>query len=139
MRQIGTVALPPHDKRSGGGVQKVLCKSQAPVILSYLDGSWTDRLAGRRLTLGIDDGMATLTIELAAAKPRATEVGEFLRKRNRVESVQIAKRAVGKRLRAMLLAVDLPVFSVKLSAAGRDVVYPASVVFGPDAVTLNLG
>ncbi len=39
----------------------------------------------------------------------------------------------------MLLAIDTPAFSVKLSAAGHNAVYPASVVFGPDAITLNLG
>ncbi|SRR6266849_1565591 len=110
------------------------------VVVSYADGSWTDRLAGRRVTLDIEAGTPTLTIELASrARARAAEVAEFLRKRNRVESVQIAKRAVRKRLRAMLLAIDTPAFSVKLSAAGHNAVYPASVVFGPDAITLNLG
>jgi hypothetical protein len=134
----------PQDAAVAAARPRLLCKSAAPVILSYLDGTWTDRLAGKRMELGHHAGAAVLTIELAFASGRPSarakaDVGAFLRNCNRVESVQIAKRSVRKRLRALLHEAEVPRFSVRLSAAGRDVVYPASAYFGPDAVTLNLG
>ncbi len=127
-------------KTTNGFRQRVLCSSPAPIILSYIDGSWTDRLAGGRVALGVDGRAATLTIEVRpGARAEKGEVGDFLRKRHSIESVQITRRGLRKRLRALLHAAELPEFSVRLTAGGRVVVYPANAFFGPDAVTLNLG
>lgn len=132
-------SLPQHD-RDG-----ILCRSPARLIVSYADGSWTDRLSGRRIGVAVAGGGVALTIEVSAsgasgsAKTAKGHFGDFLRKRHRVESIQIVKRAIRKRLRALIPTMEVADFSVRLRAGGGEFTYPAAIAFDPDALTLNLG
>lgn len=119
--------------------------SAARIVLSFADGSWTDELSGERFGVRVDGDVITVTIELArrAGASAGAKAGAHLRRildpRGIVDSIQISKPAIRKRVHKAFRAVENPQFLVALAANGKSVVYPASVHFGPDAITMSVG
>ncbi len=114
------------------------------VVVSYLDGTWSDRLQARRAWLETDPQACTIVIELvehgrSTPAKKQEAVRHFVTRRNRVDSVLIHKARFAARLSACLKGHEGTQMGVRLVADGHEVLYPASVVFGPDAITLNLG
>jgi hypothetical protein len=115
------------------------------LVLSYIDGSWSDRIAARRLEVQTHGSEITLTLELtprakSAHVPAAREaMRELSQKQNSLESLQVTRPRVVARLRHELRNTENVVIRVRLLAPGVEVEYPGSVVFGPDAVTLTFG
>ncbi len=132
------------ERRSPLPVNKAIRKSTARLRVCYADGSWTHDLYGDLFDLDIQGERVTLNIRLSG-KPDAkvanarSAMREFLVKRHLMDSIQIGKKAVCKLLQEALRKAENPDVSVALSAGSEGVTYPASVTFGPDAITLNLG
>jgi hypothetical protein len=124
-------------------------KARAPAIgarmvVSYVGGDWTDKLAlddygmehgGEGLVLTLDVGVRARNANNGG--PAALRA--FVKNRARVEFIRIGKPAFVKQLRAHARMADDAALEVRLRAGGHDVLYPAAVVFGPDAATLHLG
>jgi hypothetical protein len=125
-------------------VPKVIRKSTARLKVCYTDGSWTHDLYGDEFALDVQGERVTLNIRLSG-KPDAKAangrhaVREFLAKRHLMDSIQIGKKAICRMVEETLRKAENPDVSVALSAGREGVTYPASVTFGPDAITLNLG
>jgi hypothetical protein len=109
-------------------MRKIIRKSAARLRVFYADGGWTHDLRGDKFAVDVQGERVMLIIDLPRHAPRPG-----------VEAIQIAKAAVRESLREILQAIEAPEFCVALATRGKNVVYPASVVFGPDAVTLTLG
>lgn len=114
------------------------------MVVSYVGGSWTDKLAVRRYGLSFEGEGLVVTLEVAVRPQNAKNGGpaalrEFVKNCQRVESILIGKQSFVEELRERARLVDNAEIGVHLSAAGQDVRYPAAVTFGPDAVTLHLG
>jgi hypothetical protein len=125
-------------------VQTLVRNSTARLRIFYADGSWSHALSGERFALDIRGDGLTLEIHLSdgpgAGEPAAKgALREFLLKRHLVDSIQIGKTAIRRLLATALRRTEHPEVSVALRVAGKDFTYPASVIVGPDAVTLNLG
>jgi hypothetical protein len=115
------------------------------MVVMYRDGSWTDNLAVAHYGLDSGPPEMMLTIDVAAreraGKVRAARraLREFIKKRRRIHSIQIGKPKVASQLHAWIKDLEQAQIGVKLCVEGSSVIYPAAVVFGPDAVTLDLG
>lgn len=125
-------------------VPKVIRTSTARLRVCYSDGTWTHDLCGDQFALDIQGERVTLNIRLSgkpvAKIPNARKaMREFLAKRHLMDSIQIGKKAICKVLGEALREAENPDVSVALTAGREGVTYPASVTFGPDAITLNLG
>jgi len=137
--------LPDNEKsRKRNGTRAFAPKSAPRVVVTYLDRTWTDQLAARRVELVTRGEALCLCIEVAARVPgkkgtRAEALRDFIAKRGRIDTIQIARRGLASLLRKRLRADEQGGLSVSLTADGFDCLYPTTVFFGPDAVTLNLG
>jgi hypothetical protein len=116
----------------------------ARLVVSYVGGDWTDKLAIG--DYGLDDGgdSLMLTLEVGVRARNAGNGGpaalrELVRKRQRIEFIRIGKPAFVELLRRHTRMADNASLGVRLRAKGHEVLYPAAVVFGPDAITLHLG
>jgi len=115
------------------------------LIVSYVDGSWSDRIAARRVEVETQGAEITLTLELAPRakvrdSPAANEAMRGLAdKQFIIESLQVTRPRVVAHLRHELRHTENVVIRVRLVGPGIQVDYPGSVVFGPDAVTLSFG
>ena len=115
------------------------------MIVTYVDGTWTDNLAVERYGLHTGEEGLSLTIEVAPreriGKVRIARkaLRDFVASRRKIDTIQIGKPTLKAQLRARVKALECAQIGVNLSANGHAVAYPAAVVFGPDAVTLNLG
>jgi len=122
-------------RRAGGGDSRA--------VVSYFDGTWTDRLRARCLAIESEGGALRLVLEMkrrggkSAARPDALE--KFVATRRRIESILLLKPAFRRKLRERLLGTDSRTLSVSLHALEAAIEYPASAVFGPDGITLTLG
>lgn len=110
-------------------MRKIIRNAAARLRVFYAGGGWTHDLRGNRFALDVEGERVMLIIDLPA--PREAQPA--------VEAIQIAKPAIRKSLKEVLQAIESPEFCVALAVGRRNQVYPASVVFGPDAVTLTLG
>src|SRR5262249_5907837 len=125
-------------KQAGG----VAPKSAPRVVVTYVDRSWTDRLAAPVVDLRMEGEAVRLRIGLAArgkAPGQRDALDEFTAKGGRVDTVQVARKRFAARLQAQLRLTEGSELSLELIAGGRAFLYPATVVFGPDAITFNLG
>ncbi len=118
------------------------CQSRA--VVSYVGGGWTDRLVARYLGIDHASGAPRLMLELVPKRTRATAtqtwpLEEFVSKRNGVDSVLLVRPPFRSEVLARVREIERGDLSVLLRAAGHDVTYPASAVFGPDGITLTLG
>lgn len=119
--------------------------SAGRLIVTYVDGTWTDNLAVRRYRVEQVDNELVLAIQVAPrerpGKVRAARqaLRDFVLKLGRVHTLQIGKPLLSAQLRRHVRAAEHASIGVKLSADGRDAAYPAGLAFGPDEVTLNLG
>ncbi len=129
----------------GKGAPGVILGSARRMIVTYVDGSWTDNLAIERYGLRTGPDGLSLTIDVAPrernGKVRIARqaLRDFVARRAKIHTIQIGKPAFSSQLRACVKTLESAEIGVKLSANGHAVVYPAGVVFGPDAITLNLG
>ena len=120
-------------------------RRRAPrLVLAYVDGSWSDRIAARRVEVQSQGSEITLTLELAArAKPHngaaLAALRELARKQLSLESVQLTRPRMVARLREELRHAGNVVIRVRLLAPGVEVEYPGCVTLGPDAVKLTFG
>jgi hypothetical protein len=113
-------------------------KSRARLKVCYSDGSWTHDLFGDRFAMEVKAERITLRIRLAKT-PEGGALDEFLEKCDFVDTIQIGRTAVRKLLMDAMRKAERPELSVALTAGRKDVTYPSSVTFGPDAITLSLG
>jgi hypothetical protein len=115
------------------------------MVVTYVDGSWTDNLAIERYGLHTGPDGLSLTIDVAprerVGKVRVARqaLRDFVSRRRKIHTIQIGKPKFSTQLRLRVTQFESPVIGVKLSANGHAVTYPAGIVFGPDATTLNLG
>ena len=134
-------------KRAGKkeNVPKAVVGSARRMIVTYVDGKWTDNLAVERY--GLQNGAEGLTLVIDVAPRERTgkvriarqALRDFVSRRRKLHTIQIGKPLLKSQLRAFVKALDCAQIGVKLSAKGHAVAYPAGVVFDPDAVTLHLG
>ena len=117
-------------------MRRVVASSAARVVLSFSDGSWTDDVSAQRLVLDVDGDRVTLSLELV---PTSAAFSERIGKCHAIDFIQITKSRARKPLRRAFQQIENPDVNVMLLGRGRGAVYPATVVFGPDAITLNLG
>ena len=123
----------------------VVFGSARRIIVTYVDGSWTDNLAIERYGLHTSPDGFSLTIDVAprerAGKVRLAReaLRDFVSRRRKIHTIQVGKPKLSSQLRAFVKALESSQIGVTLSAGGHAVAYPAGVVFGPDEVTLNLG
>ena len=115
------------------------------LIVTYVDGSWTDNLAVERYVLEPGAGEVIVSIEVTA-RERSGKVAvsrqalrEFVSKLQRVHTLQIGKPRIAEQLRSQVRGLEHAKLGVKLSAQGAAVTYHAGLAFGPDEVTLTLG
>lgn len=113
-------------------------KSTTRLKVCYSDGSWTHDLFGDRVAMEVRAERITLRIRLARDLERGA-LDEFLAKCDFVDTIQIGKTAVRKLLMEAMRKAERPELSVALTAGRKDMTYPSSVTFGPDAITLSLG
>jgi hypothetical protein len=115
------------------------------LIVTYVDGTWSDNLEIARYRLELEAGELVLTLEVAPrkrpGKVRAAHqaLRDFVANVDRVHTLQARKRALGELLRRQVLTLEHAAIGVRLSANGHNRIYPAGLVFGPDEVTVNLG
>jgi hypothetical protein len=115
------------------------------LTLAYADGSWTDRLAAQRLGVHTEGSRIELVIELVPrpgshGKASAVRALDFLaRERHLLDVIQIAPPRAASRLKAELRRTENVAIGLRLVTPDFEAVYPASVTFGPDAVTLSIG
>ena len=120
-------------------------KTAGRLIVTYVDGTWTDNLEIARYRLEQESGEMVLCIEVAPRKKpgkvRAAyrAMRDFVAKVDKVHTLQASRRTLGEPLRKHVLSLEHAAIGVRLSANGQDRVYPAGLVFGPDEVTVNLG
>lgn len=119
--------------------------SAGRLIVTYVDGSWTDNLAIARYVLESSAGELTLSIDLTPRerpgkirKSRAA-LREFVAKLGSVHTVQVGKPRFATHLRGKVRGLEHSQIGVRLRASGHAVTYPAGIAFGPDEITLNLG
>ena len=132
------------EKKKGAPAADVVGSARR-MIVTYFDGSWTDNLAIGRYGLHTGPQRVSLTIDVTA-RERAGKVGvarqalrDFVSRRRKIDTIQIGKPMFRSQLRTHVKELHCAQIDVKLSARGQAVAYPAKVVFGPDAITLNLG
>lgn len=117
---------------------------EARAVVSYADGTWTDRLLARCLTIDTGGGSIRLVLEMLPrrhkARPaRLDALQGFVAKRSGIESVMLIRPSFRAKLKERLLHAENAELSVMLCALGADVVYPACAVLGPEGITLTLG
>jgi hypothetical protein len=110
-------------------MRKIIRNAEARLRVFYAGGGWTHNLHGNRFALDVEGERVMLIIEMPARRESQPAV----------EAIQIAKPAIRKSLKEVLQTIECPEFCVALAAGKRNQVYPASAVFGPEAVTLTLG
>ena len=137
---------PQRKNRKGkSGHSAPAAGSAGRLIVTYLDGSWTDNLAVERYAVVPEAGELVLSIEVVPrerpGKVRAARqaLSDFVAKLGRVHTLQIGKPLFVTQVRNQVRGLEHSGIGVKLSANGRDAAYPAGLAFGPDEVTLNLG
>ena len=119
--------------------------SKGRLVVSYHDGTWTDNLSIAHYGVRVGAEGLTLRIEVEPRERvgkvrRARQaLAEFLAKRNAIHTIQIGKPRIASDLRRGVSVQQRPRLDVRLCAGEVDVLYPATVVFGPDEVVLNLG
>lgn len=116
----------------------------ARMVVSYIGGTWTDKLALGQYEVSLNSEGLLLTLDVAVRESNAKNGGpaalrEFVKKRRRIESIQIGKPAFVEQIRDRARLSDNAEVGVQLRTEGCDVRYPAALVFGPDAITLCLG
>jgi hypothetical protein len=132
-------------KKAKAGAKRIgsIAPKSAPrVVVTYVDRSWTDRLAAPLVDLRMEGTGVRLRIGLAARGKASGErdaVEEFATKGGRVDTVQVARKRFAARLQAQLRLTEGSELSLELVAGKRTFLYPATVVFGPDAITFHLG
>jgi len=115
------------------------------MVVAYVGGDWTDKLSVERYGLDFKGNELTLTLGVAPRESRAKDAaarkafGDFISRRARIESIQIGRRSFTEEVMQRARMAENADISVKLLANGHQVVYPAAIVFGPDAMTINLG
>ncbi len=115
------------------------------LIVTFTDGSWTDNLEIRDQRVLFVPPEMIVCIEVAPrrrpAKVHAAEeaLEAFVSNIDRLHTLQIGKKALRKMLDQQIRAYDQALVAVRMNANGHERTYPASLVFGPDEVTLNLG
>lgn len=115
------------------------------LVVSYHDGSWTDNLSIANYGLLVGPGGLTLRIEVEprvrVGKVRCARkaLAEFVAKRNAIHTIQVGKPRFTSDLRREVRTLHRTRLDLRLCAGEVDVLYPATVVFGPDEVVLNLG
>jgi hypothetical protein len=116
------------------------------MIVTYVDGRWTDNLAIRRYDLAIDGNSLSLTIDVTQRQRNGKEqlareaYRDFVARRRKLHVIQIGKPTLRTQLRSHVKQLEGRSVEVRLSAnGGPAVTYPAAIVIGPDEVTLNLG
>jgi hypothetical protein len=119
--------------------------SAGRLIVTYMDGTWSDNLAVRRYAVEPGAGEVVLALEVVPrerpGKVRAARraLGDFVANLGRIHTLQIGKPLFARQLRSEVRASENTAIGVRLTAGGRDAAYPAGLAFGPDEVTLNLG
>lgn len=123
-------------KRTGG-------RAERRIVVSYLDGTWTDSLAVADYGMSYEAGELTLAIDVAPHGPRGhaprAALRDFCARLGHIGTLQIGKADLAAQLRERMKVLDRPRIDVELRGGGRSFRYPAGVVFGPDEVTINLG
>jgi hypothetical protein len=115
------------------------------MVVTYLDGTWTDNLAVERYRVEPSERELVLSLEVAArervGKVRVARaaLSEFVAKVGRIETIRIGKPAFAARLRGEVRGLEHAAIGVRVSANGAAAAYPAGVAFDPDAITLTLG
>ena len=115
------------------------------MIVTFVDGSWTDNLSIGQYTLHEGSDGLTLTIEVEPRESRGKvrvarkALADLVDKRQSIHTIQIGKPQFTSRLWQRMRQRTGARLGLKLSVKGVGVAYPAGVVFGPDAITLNLG
>lgn len=109
------------------------------LVVSYVDGHWSDRLVARRLHVETRGREIMLTIELAPRARSADAMRDLREKQLCIESLQLARPRLVEKLRDELRNTENVAVAVHLAGDGVAVEYPASITFGPDAATLTFG
>ena len=115
------------------------------MIVTYVDGRWTDNLAIRRYDLELKDEGLSLTIDvtprerIGKTKIAREAYRDFVARRRKLHVIQIGKPTLRAQLRKRLKKLEDRRVEVRFSADGASVTYPAAIVLGPDEVILNLG
>jgi hypothetical protein len=114
------------------------------MVVAYVGGAWTDQLEVKDYGLDFKDNELTLSLDVAPRGGRAADAGrdafrDFIERCSRVETIQIARRGLAREVRERARMAENADISVKLKARGKQVVYPAALVFGPDMMTITLG
>jgi hypothetical protein len=116
---------------------------QTRAVVSYFDGTWTDRLSARCLAIDREGDVLRLLLEITQRGKSVAAKGDALKSlvasRGRIDSILLLKPAFRGKLRRRLMGDENRALSVTLRALRVDIEYPASAFFGPDGITLTLG
>jgi hypothetical protein len=115
-------------------------------VVSYVDGTWTDRLRARCRAIETDReaGVLQLVLEMSRRRGRAggtkpDPLEAFVAACQRIDSILLIKPPFRGKLRERLRRTESVELCLTLRVPGSRVVYPASAVFGPDGISLTLG
>jgi len=134
-------------KKTASQAAAPLYGSARRMIVTYVDGRWTDNLAIKRYDLALDEDGLSLTIDVTPRK-RIGKVQlareayrDFVARRRKLHVIQIGKPTLRTQLRKRMKQLEnRGHMEVRLSAnGGPAVTYPVAIVLGPDEVILNLG
>jgi len=129
--------------KAGSKRAKAIAPKSAPrVVVTYVDRTWTDRLAAPLVDLRMEGDEVRLRIGLAARGKDSGQrdaLEEFAAKGGKVDTLQMVRKRFAARLQAQLRLTEGSGLSLELVAGERSFLYPATVVFGPDAITFHLG
>ena len=129
--------------------RKTHASARAPnrgrLIVTYTNGTWSDNLEIRNQRVVLEAPEMVVCIEVGSRRrPSKVRMAEealagFVANIDRLHTLQIGKKALRKMLDQRIRAFDQALVALRVSANGHERTYPASLVFGPDEVTLNLG
>ncbi len=117
-------------------------RSESRAVVSFVDGTWTDRLVATCVAIENVHHELRLVLEIA---PRPRKAGadrdfeRFLAHRHAIDSLMLVKPPFRGRLAERVRHAEDRRLSVLLRAGGEEVLYPATAVFGPDGITLTFG
>lgn len=117
-------------------------RSDSRAVVSFVDGTWTDRLAADCLAIETAHQELRVVLEMAPRRRKAGAGREFerlLARHHAIDSILLVKPPFRSQLAERVRHTENPRLSVVVRAAGREVVYPAAAVFGPDGITLTFG
>jgi hypothetical protein len=133
-------------KKTAHKAVEALHGSARRMIVTYVDGGWTDNLAIRRYDLAVGEEGLLLTIDVSPrervgkAKVAREAYRDFVVRRRKLHVIQIGKPTLRTQLRKRMKQLENQHMEVRLSANGGPAVsYPVAIVLGPDEVILNLG